>query len=328
MVDFNVSVNQSPLTGRPVFTVQPLKARIVNIPTSNLDSVAMAILSPLRALASLFKPSSSPFSQSSLIQRDLKTVLFTQFVCDAIFQFQVSNFLNEFSSFYQIPAYNFVGRECRSQNAQSASVPESRSQATPRSRPRSQSSPTPESRSQSAPAPESRSQSTPRSRPRSQSSPTPESRSQSAPAPESRSQSAPRSRPRSQSSPTPESRSQSAPAPESRSQSTPRSRPRSQSAPPEPQARSTQGPSKPTQQEPDPAIELRNRALGLLGVKDSNPSNYSLLGLPEGADKAAIKKAYVKLSLKFHPDKYTGDDKPAAEEAFKLFSVAYHQLYD
>jgi curved DNA-binding protein CbpA len=63
-------------------------------------------------------------------------------------------------------------------------------------------------------------------------------------------------------------------------------------------------------------------------VKESNPSNYKLLGLPEGASKTDVKKAYVKLSLQFHPDKYKGDDKPAAEEAFKLFSAAYHALYD
>jgi molecular chaperone DnaJ len=41
---------------------------------------------------------------------------------------------------------------------------------------------------------------------------------------------------------------------------------------------------------------------------------YEILGIAKGADAAAIKKAYRKKALEYHPDK-TGDK--AAEEKFK-----------
>lgn len=53
---------------------------------------------------------------------------------------------------------------------------------------------------------------------------------------------------------------------------------------------------------------------------------YQVLGVPENADQDVIKKAYRKLSMKYHPDKNKGD--PAAEEKFKEISNAYTILSD
>ena len=53
---------------------------------------------------------------------------------------------------------------------------------------------------------------------------------------------------------------------------------------------------------------------------------YDVLGIPKGASKDDIKKAYRKLALKYHPDKNKGDK--GAEEKFKEASEAYHVLSD
>ena len=53
---------------------------------------------------------------------------------------------------------------------------------------------------------------------------------------------------------------------------------------------------------------------------------YDVLGIPKGASKDDIKKAYRKLALKYHPDKTKGDK--ASEEKFKEASEAYHILSD
>ncbi|MFC1480386.1 DnaJ domain-containing protein [Candidatus Omnitrophota bacterium] len=53
---------------------------------------------------------------------------------------------------------------------------------------------------------------------------------------------------------------------------------------------------------------------------------YSTLGVKEDATDGAIKKAYRKLALKYHPDKNPGDKK--AEEDFKKISEAYYALGD
>lgn len=51
---------------------------------------------------------------------------------------------------------------------------------------------------------------------------------------------------------------------------------------------------------------------------------YDLLGVPKGATKDAIRKAYLKLAKQYHPDK-TGGDK-AAEERLKEINAAYDIL--
>lgn len=55
---------------------------------------------------------------------------------------------------------------------------------------------------------------------------------------------------------------------------------------------------------------------------------YQALGVPRDADAAAIKKAYRKLALEWHPDRHQGDKKEAAERRFKELSEAYEVLSD
>ncbi|MCL2705014.1 MAG: molecular chaperone DnaJ [Spirochaetaceae bacterium] len=53
---------------------------------------------------------------------------------------------------------------------------------------------------------------------------------------------------------------------------------------------------------------------------------YEVLGVPKGATKEEIKKAYRKLALQFHPDKNAGNKE--AEEKFKEATEAYDVLSD
>ncbi len=53
---------------------------------------------------------------------------------------------------------------------------------------------------------------------------------------------------------------------------------------------------------------------------------YEILGIDKSADAAAIKKAYRKKAIEFHPDKNPGDKE--AEENFKLAAEAYEVLSD
>ena len=54
--------------------------------------------------------------------------------------------------------------------------------------------------------------------------------------------------------------------------------------------------------------------------------DYDTLGLPLGASKAEAKKAYRKLAVQWHPDKYTGPDKEAAQKKFLEIQRAYQSL--
>ncbi len=53
---------------------------------------------------------------------------------------------------------------------------------------------------------------------------------------------------------------------------------------------------------------------------------YSILGVPQDADEATIKKAYRRLARKHHPDQNAGD--PAAEKRFKDVGEAHAVLAD
>ena len=53
---------------------------------------------------------------------------------------------------------------------------------------------------------------------------------------------------------------------------------------------------------------------------------YDVLGVEKGAEATAIKKAYRKLAMKYHPDR--NSDDPKADEKFKEASEAYEILSD
>src|SRR6056300_448996 len=53
---------------------------------------------------------------------------------------------------------------------------------------------------------------------------------------------------------------------------------------------------------------------------------YQILGCPRNADDAALKKAYRKLAVKWHPDK--NPDSQEATENFQKVSEAYATLSD
>jgi len=51
---------------------------------------------------------------------------------------------------------------------------------------------------------------------------------------------------------------------------------------------------------------------------------YEVLGVDRGADDAAVKKAYRRLAMKFHPDRNPDDE--AADSKFKEATEAYEIL--
>ncbi len=54
--------------------------------------------------------------------------------------------------------------------------------------------------------------------------------------------------------------------------------------------------------------------------------HYAVLGVERGADSEAIKKAYRRMTLQFHPDRHPGDD--TAHERFRQINHAYDVLGD
>jgi curved DNA-binding protein CbpA len=51
----------------------------------------------------------------------------------------------------------------------------------------------------------------------------------------------------------------------------------------------------------------------VLGFVICGEDYYSLLGIKRGANDEEIKKAFKKLSLKYHPDKNKGNEKLASD---------------
>ncbi len=76
------------------------------------------------------------------------------------------------------------------------------------------------------------------------------------------------------------------------------------------------------------------RKLEFRGIKpEEMVEHYQTLNLGIDADKNAIKTAYKKQALRWHPDKWSGDkhtntERDHAEAQFKKVSVAYEQLSD
>ncbi|CAF1577532.1 unnamed protein product [Rotaria sp. Silwood1] len=64
-------------------------------------------------------------------------------------------------------------------------------------------------------------------------------------------------------------------------------------------------------------------------IKQSKKRDYyKILGVRRTANKAEILKAYRKLAIKWHPDKYEGDDKKKAEKMFIDIAAAKEVLTD
>ena len=69
------------------------------------------------------------------------------------------------------------------------------------------------------------------------------------------------------------------------------------------------------------------RPQGAAKKKEAGADYYKILGIPRSADDRAIKKAFRKLSVEWHPDK-NPDNKEEAEEKFKKIAAAYTVLSD
>jgi len=67
--------------------------------------------------------------------------------------------------------------------------------------------------------------------------------------------------------------------------------------------------------------------IGVAPAHAAQKSYYEILEVPKDADAKAIKSAYRKMALKWHPDKHTSD-KEEAEQRFREVAEAYEVLSD
>jgi len=74
-------------------------------------------------------------------------------------------------------------------------------------------------------------------------------------------------------------------------------------------------------------LALLAALLGAIAAAAGKPSYYEVLDVPKDADAKAIKSAYRKMALKWHPDKHP-DNKQEAEEKFREVAEAYEVLSD
>jgi DnaJ family protein C protein 3 len=64
-------------------------------------------------------------------------------------------------------------------------------------------------------------------------------------------------------------------------------------------------------------------------IKQSKKRDYyKILGVRRTANKAEVLRAYRKLAIKWHPDKYEGEDKKKAEKMFLDIAAAKEVLTD
>ena len=73
------------------------------------------------------------------------------------------------------------------------------------------------------------------------------------------------------------------------------------------------------------ALEFLGRHLPKDASAPTVNDPYSILGLRRG-DRAGVRKAYLRLALKLHPDKNRGENSAKAGEAFKIVAAAYEEL--
>lgn len=70
--------------------------------------------------------------------------------------------------------------------------------------------------------------------------------------------------------------------------------------------------------------EYLQEIYALLGLQNTiNPTDWDILGIPEGSDPATIRKAYFNRAKQWHPDK---NPDPRATEVFKVIDDAYRRL--
>jgi curved DNA-binding protein CbpA/Ca2+-binding EF-hand superfamily protein len=75
--------------------------------------------------------------------------------------------------------------------------------------------------------------------------------------------------------------------------------------------------------------DLRYWSFSIIKTMDRHDNPYEILGVPEDASEAEIKKAFRKGALKYHPDKQQGEeDKEKANHIFAKLAEAYETLTD
>jgi curved DNA-binding protein CbpA len=63
-------------------------------------------------------------------------------------------------------------------------------------------------------------------------------------------------------------------------------------------------------------------------MSDAEEDYYAVLGIDQTADARTVRKAYLKLSLQYHPDKNVNSDPQAAQRQFVRIGQAYQVLSD
>ena len=71
---------------------------------------------------------------------------------------------------------------------------------------------------------------------------------------------------------------------------------------------------------------ISQHGFGLDLVRAAERDFYKILGVPRSAKEREIKKAFKKLSMKWHPDKNPGDD--SAAKKYQDITSAYDALSD